>query len=101
MPPSPSQAGKATKEASASKTARSGVMMLRWKRPRAMIGFLGAAPLLERLRLGRRLLDGADVHEGLVRELVPLAVAELLEGADGLGERRVVAGEAGELLGDE
>ena len=53
------------------------------------------------LRLRRRLLDGADVHERLVGQVVPLAVAELVEGADGVRARDVDAREAGELLGDE
>src|SRR4029077_12648893 len=102
MPTSPSHAGKATKVASASSTARSGVMTLQWK-----VSFLAMVPQSARLLLrhllglGRRLFDRPDVHERLVREVVPLAVAQLLEGADRVLARAVDAGPAGELLGDE
>src|ERR1700709_1245682 len=102
MPTSPSCAGKATKVASASSTARSGVITLQWNvSVRAMISpASGLALGGQLLRLRRRLLDGADVHEGLVGEVIPLAVAQLLEGADGVGPRLVDPGVAGELLGD-
>src|SRR6185295_12025877 len=94
MPTSPSCAGKATKVASVSSTARSGVMTEQWKVLATLLSFR------QLLGLGVRLLDGADVHERLIRQVVPLAFAQLVEGADGVLARGVVAGEAGELLGD-
>src|SRR5262249_13105562 len=47
------------------------------------------------------LLDRADVHEGAFGQLVPLAVADLLEAADSLGELGVLAGFVGKRFGDE
>ena len=52
-------------------------------------------------RLLDGLVDGADHVEGLLRQGVVLALEDLLEAADGLGDRDVLAGRAGELLGDE
>src|ERR1700709_597103 len=102
MPTSPSCAGKATKVASASSTARSGVITLQWKvLPVAMAQSPAGLALSGQLfRLRRRIFDSADVHERLVRQVIPLAVAQLLEGADGGRPGDVDAGEAGELLGD-
>ena len=57
--------------------------------------------LLERLGLGEHLLDAADVEERLLGHLVELAVDDRLEALDGLGDRHVLALEAGEHLGDE
>src|SRR5688572_28329904 len=48
-----------------------------------------------------RLFNGADIHERAFGQVVPLAVAEFLEAADRLGQRRHVAGLAGEWLGDD
>src|SRR3712207_2445820 len=47
------------------------------------------------------LLDGADEVEGALGQVVVLAVDDLLEAADGLGDGHVLAGEARELLLDE
>src|SRR3712207_5067174 len=46
------------------------------------------------------LFDGADEVEGAFGEVVVLAVHDLLEAADGVGDGDVLALEAGELLGD-
>src|SRR5690242_11799233 len=99
MPTSPSWAGKATKVASVSSTARSGVITLQWKMSFLAIESASRSAFRQLLGLGLRLLDRPDVHERLVREVVPLAVAQLVEGADRVLARGVVAGEAGELLG--
>src|SRR3954451_10773579 len=45
--------------------------------------------------------DRAHHVERLLREVIVLAVHNLTEAADGVGDRHVLAGEAGELLGDE
>src|SRR3954454_9703440 len=101
MPTSPSCAGKAAKVASVSTSTRSGVMRLQWKVSFCAMGSPALRGLRRQLlRLGRRLLDGADVHERLVGQVVPLAVAQLVEGADGVRQRDVDAGDAVELLGD-
>src|SRR4051812_32267746 len=47
------------------------------------------------------LLDGADVEEGAFGQVVPLAVADLLERADRVLDLRVLAGLVGEDLGHE
>ena len=47
------------------------------------------------------LLDRADVEERAFGKVVPLAVAELLEAADRVGQGGVLARLAGEDLGDE
>src|SRR4029453_6606784 len=64
---------------------------------------VGSAMLLplHLLRFLDRFLDRADHVEGLLGEVIVLAVDDLTEAADGLGNRHVLAGEAGELLGDE
>jgi hypothetical protein len=49
----------------------------------------------------RRALDRADHVEGLLGQLVVLAVEDLAEAADRVLELHVLAGRAGELLGDE
>src|SRR3989442_1967036 len=53
----------------------------------------------QRLRLLHGLVDVADHVEGLLGQIVVLAVQELLEGADGVVDLHVLALEAGELLG--
>src|SRR5690606_30849092 len=52
------------------------------------------------LRLLDRLVDAADHVEGLLRQVVELAVDDHLEAADGLLQRHVLARGAGEHLGD-
>ena len=86
-------------------SARSGVTTMQRSWWVAMIGspsseaLLAARRLLPGLLLG--LLDDADVHERRLGEVVPLALAQLLEAADGLLDRRDVALLAGERLGDD
>ena len=59
-------------------------------------------PLLaQALGLLHGLVDSADHVEGLLGQLVVLALDDLVEPADGLGERDVLPGRAGERLGDE
>ena len=53
------------------------------------------------LRLLDRFLDRADHVEGLLRHVVVLAVDDLPEARDRVGNRHVLAGDARELLGDE
>ena len=50
--------------------------------------------------LGGR-FDGADIHEGLFGEVIPLAFAQLVEAAQRILPLGVVAGEAGEGFGNE
>jgi hypothetical protein len=53
------------------------------------------------LGLGLGFLDRADHVERLLGQRVVLAVDDLLKALDGVGDRHVLAGQAGELLGDE
>src|SRR5262245_15050597 len=55
---------------------------------------------LERLGLGTRVLDRADHEEGLLGQVVALAVEDLLEAPDRVGDADVDALRARELLGD-
>src|SRR5262249_60411016 len=57
-----------------------------------------ADPLDELLRLGDRLLDRPDHVEGLLGQLVVLALEDLLEDADRVGEAQVDDLRAGEML---
>ena len=50
---------------------------------------------------GVHLLDGADVEERLLGDVIEVAIDERLERLDRLGDRHVLALEAGEHLGDE
>src|SRR5256714_5202173 len=50
---------------------------------------------------GQHVVEPALVVEGLLRDVVELAVDELLEGLDGLLGGDVGAGQPGELLGNE
>src|SRR5690606_1177647 len=94
MPISPSKAGSETDFTSTARTSRSGVTTDRRKVP-------AIGSVLHPLGLGGRFLDRADVHERLVGQVIPLAVAQLLERADGVLALAVDPLEAGELLGDE
>ena len=47
------------------------------------------------------ILDRADIHEGLIGQMVPLALAQLLERLDGVLPGYVDARNIGELLGGE
>src|SRR6185503_21302104 len=55
---------------------------------------------LHRLRLLEDVLDGAGHVERLLRQVVELAVHDLLEAPDRVLERDVLAGGSGEHLGD-
>src|SRR5262245_13990341 len=57
-----------------------------------------AMGLLERLRLFERFLDRADHVEGLLGKLVAFPVDDHLEALDGVLERHILAGRAGEVL---
>ena len=59
------------------------------------------ASLAMRFACFGRFLDAADVHERLLGQVVPLAVAQFLEAADRLGQRRHLALLAGERLGHD
>src|SRR5262249_15835057 len=57
--------------------------------------------ILHLLRFLHPFLDAADEIERLLRQLVVLAVHDLLEAADGVLDRHELPLQAGELLGDE
>src|SRR2546425_13103153 len=60
----------------------------------------GKGPLLfQVVGLLQHFLDGPDHVEGLLRQVVQLAVHDHLEAADRVGQRHVLAGDLGELLG--
>src|SRR5260370_19944369 len=100
-PSSPSYIGRATKSVDSSSTARSGVTMMHW-RCRSLALAMELLPFARQaLGLLGRFLDAADPHELLLGQVVPLAVAQLLEAADGFGQRRHLAGPVGEGLGDD
>src|SRR5215469_2344945 len=95
-PMSPSEAGANTIAASPEKICPSALTMSTWMVCcSAMTG-----PLLQRLRLGDRLVDGADHVEGLLRQRIELAADDALEAADRLVERDDLAVLSGEHLGD-
>src|SRR4029079_16434124 len=96
MPISPSNSGSATKSALASRAVDSGVTTVQVSV--SGIGF-ELLPLRQPLRLLLGLLDPADVHERVLRQMVPLAVANLLEAPDRIVDLRELARLAGEHLG--
>src|SRR5688500_700592 len=113
MPASPSYKGRATNSAGVSITVASGVTTrhcsaaavdeLVWAiftRELAMRARLRLAAklFLLFLPLGLGLFDRADVHERVLREVVPFALANLFEAADRFGQRRDLARFAGEHL---
>src|ERR1043166_247249 len=69
--------------------------------PSSFIPFLSSDLAGDALGLLACLFDGADHVEGALRQVVVLAVNDLLEAADGVGDLDELALEAGELLGDE
>src|SRR5919199_276962 len=84
-------------EIDTSATARTGEIV-------SLVGRVTGSPppaprSLQRFCLLRRLLDRANVHEGLLGQVVPLAFEQLLEAADRVGDRDVLARHAGEHLG--
>src|SRR5438094_3850449 len=80
-----------TSRTSASTSSRSGVYTRRWKR--------SANSGRHLTRLLARVVDRAHHVEGLLGQVVVLALDDLAEAADGLRERHVDALVAGELLG--
>src|SRR5512138_3850070 len=94
MPNPPSTPGARTSSQVTERTRRSGVTMSRVR----AIG--DSLPGRQLLRLLDRLLDAADHVEGLLRQVVVLAVHDLLEAADRVLQLDVLALVAGELLGD-
>src|SRR5262249_13733612 len=100
-PSSPSYIGSATKSTTWSSTTFSGVTTVHCS-VRAL-GSIGSLPpfLRHLLRLFCRLLDAADVHERLLGQMVPFAVAQLLEAADRVLHRRHLAGPVREGLGHQ
>src|SRR5262249_10283554 len=65
---------------------------------RARISVLSGSQLLG---LFRRFVNAADVHESLLGQVIPFPFAELLEAANGLGNRRHFTRLVGERLGDD
>src|SRR5579884_2047539 len=101
-PNSPSYIGRATKSTVSSSSSRSGVTTTHWSWCVRKVGAsIGSLPFRQALGLLRRLLDGADVQKGVLRQVVPLAVAQLLEAADRVFDRRHLARLAGERLGHD
>src|SRR5437588_460647 len=107
-PISPAAPGTTIISASPSKAGPSGVTRETSKRRLgslrllfALLWLLLLAAAAEPLRLLDRLLDRADHVEGLLGQLVVLAVEDLREALDRVLELHVLAGRAGELLGDE
>src|SRR4051795_9537194 len=64
-------------------------------------GTTATSAFLELLGLGEHALHATDVEERLLRHVVELALVERLEALDGLLDRHVDAGKAGEDLADE
>src|SRR5262245_35093996 len=94
--------GRATKSTASSSTARSGVTTTHWSGNSVGPAVaMSSLPFRHALGLLGGLLDGADVHERALGQVVPLAVAQLLEAADGVRQRRDLAGAVGERLGDD
>src|ERR671930_2688849 len=108
-PISPAAPGTTIISASPSKAGPSGVTSETSKRLLGSLGLLlGLLALLGLLLLAAydlglldRLLDRADHVEGLLGQVVVLAVEDLREALDRVLELHVLAGRAGELLGDE
>src|SRR5437868_7200062 len=96
-PSSPSNIGRATNSTGSSRTARSGVTTTHC----SVLASAMSLPFRLALGLLGRLVDAADVHERALGQVVPLALAQLLEAADRLGQRRHLALLAGERLGHE
>src|SRR5688572_12825781 len=96
-PSSPSNIGRATKSAGASSSALSGVTTTQCNS--LAVGVAMSSLHLAGLLVG--LLDAADVAERGLGQVVPLALAQLLEAADRLLDRRHLALLAGERLGDD
>src|SRR5450756_817510 len=102
MPSSPSMPGSTTMATSWEYTSPSGVTTSTCSTRSSATGALSAGLVAARelSRLLGGLLDAADHEEGLFGQVVALAVDEGLEAAHGVGQRDVLAGDAGELHGD-
>src|SRR5919109_5268908 len=106
-PISPAAPGTTIISASPSKAGPSGVTSETSKRRLGSFGLLLSllglllAAAADALRLLDRLLDRPDHVEGLLGQLVVLAVEDLGEALDRVLELHVLARRAGELLGDE
>src|SRR5690349_788202 len=96
MPSSPSTPGSVTSSTVSWTSGRSGVTI-------SSVSLVGSAMRsgLHLLGGGQHVLDAAGHVEGALRDVVVLAVDDLLEALDRVGDRHVLALEAGELLGDE
>src|SRR5690242_13682523 len=99
MPSSPSTPGSVTSSTVSWTSGRSGVTI-------SSVSLVGSAisrssGLLHLLGGGEHVLDAAGHVEGALRDVVVLALDDFLEALDGVGDRHVLALQAGELLGDE
>src|SRR5579884_926805 len=112
MPSEPSTPGTRTICTSSENSLRSGVTSSSGN-VAILLSITKSAPLLtkerglrgevlrgHRLGLLDRFVNVADEEEGLLRQVVVLAIDHFLEGADGVLERDVLAGNTGELLRD-
>src|SRR5262245_33101091 len=93
-PNTPSDPGITTSSASPDTTSRVGVATSSRSRSAIAAGPLLAQPL----RLFHGLVDPADHVEGLLRQVVVLALDDLAESADAIGKRNVLSGRPGERL---
>src|SRR6059058_3618835 len=100
-PISPAAPGTISISASPSNAAPAGVTTETEKSGWSATALRGDGLGLHRLRALDRLLDRADHVEGLLGEVVVLAVEDLLEAADGVLELHELARRAGELRGRE
>src|SRR6187399_515370 len=99
MPSSPWTPGSVTSFTVSWTSGRSGVTISSVRCVgRAIPSSSGVAHLLGR---GEDVLDAAGHVERALRDVVVLAVDDLLEALDRVGDRHVLALQAGELLGDE
>src|SRR5438067_2423803 len=100
---SPSNAGPSGVTSETSKRLLGSLLRLLLGLFALLLGLFGLllAAAADALRLLDRLLDRPDHVEGLLGQLVVLAVEDLLEALDRVLELHVLAGRAGELLGHE
>src|SRR5665647_608977 len=108
MPSSPSTPGRTTMATSWEYTSPSGVTTSTCSTRSSATGALSASlvdgkcddlPEQAFFMVGG-IEEAADHEEGLFGQVVALAVDEVLEAAHGVGQRDVLAGDAGELFGD-
>src|SRR4051812_2941889 len=100
MPASPSNSGIATNSHAVLSTVASGVTMMQLSMPEVVVwvSAMGSELLLflRLLPLSFSLLDDTDVHEGVLGEVVPFAIADFFEAANRLSNRRDFASFSGE-----